>query len=196
MGGHNRAEARARSSGEIAGRAFGRQAAPDGAKRQRAVLGERGRSEREALPTPYSRSDGGRPAALPPRAPAVERRECPRRKPADDSRQISRLAPMGGTPVKSQCPEMGRSSRPGEACSASCAAGVAPEVGKSRHADLVGQRLNLLHRIVPPSGKRIETWHRTPRRCRKSNAICRDGRQFRDWQFSTPTIRAASPASP
>ena len=38
MGGHIRAEARARSSGEIAGRAFGRQAAPDGAKRQRAVL--------------------------------------------------------------------------------------------------------------------------------------------------------------
>ena len=81
MGGHNRAEARARSSGEIAGRAFGRQAAPDGAKRQRTVLGERDRSEREALPTPYSRSDGGRPAALPPRAHAVERRER-RRRPA------------------------------------------------------------------------------------------------------------------
>ena len=38
MGGHNRAEARARSSGEIAGRALGGKAAPDGAKRQRAVL--------------------------------------------------------------------------------------------------------------------------------------------------------------
>jgi hypothetical protein len=82
-GGHNRAEARARSSGEIAGRAFGRQAAPDGAKRQRAVSGERGRSERGALPTPHSRSDGVRPAALPPRAYAVERRERRCRKPVD-----------------------------------------------------------------------------------------------------------------
>ena len=74
-GGHNRAEARARSGGEIAGRALGGKAAPDGAKRQRAVLGERDRSEREALPTPYSRNDGVRPAAAPPRTYAVERRE-------------------------------------------------------------------------------------------------------------------------
>ena len=84
MGGHNRAEARARSSGEHAGRAFGRQAAPDGAKRQRAVFGGRGKSECEALPTPYSRNDGVLPAAKTPRAHTVERRERHCRKPIDD----------------------------------------------------------------------------------------------------------------
>ena len=90
MGGHNRADARARSSGEIAGRAFGRQAAPDGAKRQRAGSGERGKSERKALPTPYSRSDGVCPVAESPRAHAVERRECRYRKPAVNRRDRRR----------------------------------------------------------------------------------------------------------
>ena len=72
MGGHNRAEARARSSGEIAGRAFAPLTARNGSE---PYCGERDRSEREALPTPYSRSDGVRPAASAPRAHAVERRE-------------------------------------------------------------------------------------------------------------------------
>jgi len=57
--------------------------------------GERDLSERKALPTPYSRSDGVRPAALPPRAHAVERREFHRRKPVDDGLKIFMSAPMG-----------------------------------------------------------------------------------------------------
>jgi len=76
-GGHNRAEARARSSGEIAGRAFGRPRPPLTARNgSEPYCGERGRSEREALPTPYSRSDGVRPAAETPWAHTVERREA------------------------------------------------------------------------------------------------------------------------
>jgi len=50
--------------------------------------GEHDLSERGALPTPHSRSDGGRPAALPPRTHAVERRERHRRKPVGDGLKI------------------------------------------------------------------------------------------------------------
>ena len=71
---------------------LGRLAAPDGVKRQRAYSGERDRSERGALPTPYSRSDGGRPRRQRRRAHAVERRECRCRKRAGDGLRIFRTA--------------------------------------------------------------------------------------------------------
>ena len=83
MGGHNRAEARARSSGEIAGRALGGKPPLTARNGSEPYCGERSLSEREALPTPYSRRDGGRPAAQSPRAHAVECRECHSRKTSD-----------------------------------------------------------------------------------------------------------------
>jgi len=55
--------------------------------------GERGKSEREALPTPYSRSDGVCPAAQSPRAYALERRERHCRKPVDDGWKIFKSTP-------------------------------------------------------------------------------------------------------
>ena len=100
MGGHNRAEARARFSGEIAGRALGGLPPLTARNGSKPYSGERDLSECGALSTPYSCSAGGHPAAQTPRTHTVERRERHCRKPTGDGGQIFKLMLLRG---KSGC---------------------------------------------------------------------------------------------